>query len=1056
MNSMNTANTSKNSLSGFALGLALVGEVARYCARQAIGEGRGAIGGDVARYAGGKKGDGSKGDAKSNGEHWVTIGGEPEGDKKHVGGTPVKIDGAGNVVAGPAWVAKAGITELGGGKGGEGGGEKGGAGDAIGGAETGGEAAPAGTTGKFTGESHPGNGTIVKTKDGKEYMVMNWRHGVLRAAPIINGKPVVSSDTTVRFDVSSNHHGGEKADIYLTDRNIYREEEEKRKAASTQVSAPTDAPVSAPISNTSAAPTSPATPKASSKFELPKYKRDNPSPVTEPTVVKNRVEVQVPFYAKGIGTGLDTRRGKEYSLPGLEDFRFVVVPSSGKKGKADYRPAQMLEATTGLMVSSGETPEDAIASGMRLISRNGGAKAVDGFIEKAVKEDYAQREKDGVLPYEEYKRRVDEKVAQDKKQREAKEKAREIAAKRAAEKAAKGGKSHESGPMPSPSPTPSAAAPPAPAEPGPTAPASTPTAPAPSHITPETVPGKGSIVTDAAGREHVVTGSGGGYMFAAPIGDNGEVQGNRERAFNLKLSDRNSQAFATGRMHGVAQSKPASESAGESVGKSGGSGGTGGGTDASPSAGRPATPATPAPATTSASPSPTAPAATANATPATTPAEAPAATAPTPPTAPTNAPSASGEGKFQVATPKPPENAAESAPVASAATVPAAAAPAAAPAPTASPAPLSAADQAHHEAARKLGATPVAGSKPVRFSRTGLAKGDNGHANGSVHEINGKRYIQTDRTARQYLSRDDLDDEDNFNARSGGAYGWTGVEVEPNEAEKAYDAARATHAAAVKEREATVQRIKKALQNRENIPQTGPGNTRPAGMEPAWQSPRAPGSYAPSDVISTNGEHVELHQPVYDDAPMIWRAHNPELAKAAASLREPLHPPARPEGVRGPKVATFTAGGTGPKASIPKPVAPKPAAPAPAPTAPGHHEKMVSDRHAAQQPINTRGDTYNNKDALRALGARWNGDRKSWEFTPHKMTADQRKALVSQMDKLASKGVVFYSQRLAGSPTTPAPEKALYSMVASAFSSRFQATATATQATTIPHQRKGN
>lgn len=50
--------------------------------------------------------------SKNSEERWITIGGHPEGDKKHAGGTPVKIDGEGNIKAGPEALAKQGIKKL--------------------------------------------------------------------------------------------------------------------------------------------------------------------------------------------------------------------------------------------------------------------------------------------------------------------------------------------------------------------------------------------------------------------------------------------------------------------------------------------------------------------------------------------------------------------------------------------------------------------------------------------------------------------------------------------------------------------------------------------------------------------------------------------------------------------------------------------------------------------------------------------------------------------------------------------------------------------------------
>lgn len=50
---------------------------------------------------------------EATGTHWVTIGGHAEGGKKHAGGTPVEIDGEGNIVTGPQWLKDAGVTSLG-------------------------------------------------------------------------------------------------------------------------------------------------------------------------------------------------------------------------------------------------------------------------------------------------------------------------------------------------------------------------------------------------------------------------------------------------------------------------------------------------------------------------------------------------------------------------------------------------------------------------------------------------------------------------------------------------------------------------------------------------------------------------------------------------------------------------------------------------------------------------------------------------------------------------------------------------------------------------------
>src|SRR5690606_38718437 len=44
---------------------------------------------------------------------WVTIGGSPGEKGQHEGGSPVKIDGSGKVLAGPKWLADKGITDFG-------------------------------------------------------------------------------------------------------------------------------------------------------------------------------------------------------------------------------------------------------------------------------------------------------------------------------------------------------------------------------------------------------------------------------------------------------------------------------------------------------------------------------------------------------------------------------------------------------------------------------------------------------------------------------------------------------------------------------------------------------------------------------------------------------------------------------------------------------------------------------------------------------------------------------------------------------------------------------
>ena len=98
------------------------------------------------------------------------------------------------------------------------------------------------------------------------------------------------------------------------------------------------------------------------------------------------------------------------------------------------------------------------------------------------------------------------------------------------------------------------------------------------------------------------------------------------------------------------------------------------------------------------------------------------------------------------------------------------------------------------ELAAKYGRKAVAGAKVKSFNVYGLAKGDDGEANGKIRKIKGKRYVQVARTKRQYLSREWLEDMDllcgyPFDAEPGGSYQWDGVEIEPTTEEASKDAA---------------------------------------------------------------------------------------------------------------------------------------------------------------------------------------------------------------------------------------------------------------------------
>lgn len=60
----------------------------------------------------GPGGRGERRPEKQRGLHWVTIGGQAEGDKSHVGGTPIQIDGDGNIHKGAEWATSKGATNV--------------------------------------------------------------------------------------------------------------------------------------------------------------------------------------------------------------------------------------------------------------------------------------------------------------------------------------------------------------------------------------------------------------------------------------------------------------------------------------------------------------------------------------------------------------------------------------------------------------------------------------------------------------------------------------------------------------------------------------------------------------------------------------------------------------------------------------------------------------------------------------------------------------------------------------------------------------------------------
>lgn len=118
-------------------------------------------------------------------------------------------------------------------------------------------------------------------------------------------------------------------------------------------------------------------------------------------------------------------------------------------------------------------------------------------------------------------------------------------------------------------------------------------------------------------------------------------------------------------------------------------------------------------------------------------------------------------------------------------------------------------DESAESLAAKFGRTAVAGAEPKQFSVYGLWKGENGDLDGTIHTVNGVRYVQVARTQRRYLSRDWLDDMDMFDCEVGGSYQWTGVAVEPTAEEAAEDKAESdAKAKAIADKAAAVAKAK--------------------------------------------------------------------------------------------------------------------------------------------------------------------------------------------------------------------------------------------------------
>lgn len=185
--------------------------------------------------------------------------------------------------------------------------------------------------------------------------------------------------------------------------------------------------------------------------------------------------------------------------------------------------------------------------------------------------------------------------------------------------------------------------------------------------------------------------------------------------------------------------------------------------------------------------------------------------------------------------------------------------------------------------AARYGRVAVVEAKIREWNVYGLAKGDNGEANGSIHKIKGVRYVQVARTARRYYSRDMLEDFDLFNAEPGGAYQWTGVAVEPTAEETAKDQvageAKAAREAAPKMWEAVVAHIDQKVTER-------PAWVSAATLVATWGKPAMihTGSYPEIHVGETE---VYYYVPGYFacdwDYPTIQR-----VASLTDELREQL------------------------------------------------------------------------------------------------------------------------------------------------------------------------
>lgn len=83
---------------------------------------------------------------------------------------------------------------------------------------------------RVTAEEHPGDGSIVEDGSGKQFVVIKSRHGLVTAAPIVDGKAKFDNVNVQQFVVGENR-GDPVTKLYKTGRNYHEEQEAKKKAA---------------------------------------------------------------------------------------------------------------------------------------------------------------------------------------------------------------------------------------------------------------------------------------------------------------------------------------------------------------------------------------------------------------------------------------------------------------------------------------------------------------------------------------------------------------------------------------------------------------------------------------------------------------------------------------------------------------------------------------------------------------------------------------------------------------------------------------------------------